>query len=327
MISHRLARLRQTKTIRELLAETTVLPQHLIAPLFLHATLTKKRAIPSMPGYYQLPLSALREEIDTLLQAGIRAVILFGIPHAKDETGSSSWKEDGIIQKGVRLLKEAYPELLIITDVCFCEYTDHGHCGIMENNILQHEKTLPLLEKQAISHAEAGADWVAPSGMCDGMVQAIRTGLDNAGYTDTSILSYAVKYHSCLYGPFREAAQGTPQYGDRSTYQMNPRNSNEALREAHLDIEQGADVLMVKPALFYLDIIYRLKNTYPSIPLCAYQVSGEYAMLQQAIATNLMNREQAITESLVAIKRAGADMIITYFAKEFGNLYRLDSGL
>lgn len=318
---HRLSRLRQTPVMRDMLSETRLHPSQLIAPLFIHATLAEKRAITSMPDCFQLPLQALQQEVDELMQLGIRAVILFGIPEHKDETGSDSFSSDGIIQQAIRLLRAAYPELLIITDVCFCEYTNHGHCGILKENLIDHEATRALLAKQAVSHAQAGADWVAPSGMIDGMVGCIREALDAAGYVNTAILSYAVKYQSQFYGPFREAAEGTPQFGDRATYQMNPANAMEALREAAVDIAEGADLIMVKPAMLYLDIIYRVKQAHPEIPLCAYQISGEYAMLHHAANAQAVNLEAAMLESLLAIKRAGADLIITYFAKAFAKAY------
>ena len=275
----RLKRLRQTQAVRDLVQETRLSVKDFILPLFIHETLTEKRAIKTMPGHFQLPLNALAAEIKTISQLGIPGVILFGIPDKKDAEGSASWQENGVIQQAIRIIKKANPDLLVITDVCFCEYTDHGHCGALQkdNHTIDNDKTLTLLGKQAVSHAQAGADWVAPSGMADGMVHAIRTALDKAGFQDTAILSYAVKYSSSLYSPFREAAEGTPQFGDRKTYQMNPANGQEALREAALDVQEGADLLMVKPAMLYLDVIYRIKQRFPEIPLCAYQVSGEYA--------------------------------------------------
>lgn len=311
----RLKRMRSNATVRAMLQETSIQPQQLIAPLFISETLTSKQAIKSMPGHFQLTLDCLAAEIDQLVSLGIGAVILFGIPAHKNAMGSASLHADGIIQQAIRTIRAINQDILIITDVCFCEYTDHGHCGVLHGKQIDNDKTLELLGQQAVSHAAAGANWVAPSSMTDGMVLAIRQALDNAGYYDTAILSYAVKYSSSFYGPFREAAQGAPQFGDRKNYQMNPANSWEALREAALDVAEGADLLMVKPAMNYLDVIFRLKQQYPEIPLCAYQVSGEYAMLKQAIASGLLPKE-AILESLLAIKRAGADLIITYFAKD-----------
>jgi len=312
----RLKRLRQTAATRNMLQETRLHPQQFIAPLFISETLTEKNAIKSMPGQYQLPLSALPREIEELSKLGIPAILLFGLPAYKDAIGSAALREDGIIQRAIAVIRQANPDMLIITDLCCCEYTDHGHCGALNGEQIDNDKTLELLGQQAVSHAKAGANWIAPSSMTDGMVKAIRQALDAEGFHHTAILSYAVKYSSCLYGPFREAAQGAPTFGDRKTYQMNPTNTHEALREAALDIQEGADLIMVKPAMNYLDIIYRLKQTHPEVPLCAYQVSGEYSMLKNAAVQGLINEEQAMVESLIAIKRAGADLIITYFAKD-----------
>ena len=318
----RLKRLRKNATIRNMLQETRLHVQDLIMPLFIHATAPEKRAIASMPGCYQLPLHELAREIEMISNLGISGVILFGIPENKDDQGLNSIKENGIIQQAVRLIKSINPELLVITDVCLCEYTCHGHCGILDQQQrIHHDETLTILAQQAVSHAQAGADWVAPSSMTDGMVGAIRHALDTAGFHDTVILSYAVKYSSSLYGPFREAAEGAPQFGDRKSYQMNPANGAEGLREAALDLAEGADLLMVKPAGYYLDIIYRIKQRYPEVPLCAYQVSGEYAMIKHAAANQLIDETNAMMESLTAIKRAGADVVITYFAKDFARLF------
>jgi porphobilinogen synthase len=276
-----------------------------------------------MPGQYQLSLNCLPKEIETITDLGIPAVLLFGIPKIKDSLGSESFNPNGIIQHAIKKIRSINRELLIITDLCFCEYTDHGHCGVLNGSCIDTDKTLELLGKQAISHAQAGADWVAPSGMTDGMVSAIRQALDSAGYQHIPILSYSAKYCSCLYGPFREAAQGAPQFGDRKAYQMDPANSEEALRESSLDLEEGADMLMVKPAGFYLDIIYKMKTHFPEVPLCAYQVSGEYSMIKYAALQQLINEEQAMLESLIAIKRAGADFIISYFAKDVARLLNI----
>lgn len=316
----RLKRLRRTPSIRALMQETRLHPHQFIAPLFIDETITVKRDIISMPNQYRLPLSNLAQEIEELSKLNITAVLLFGIPSYKDDTGSVSLQQTGIIQQAIKTIRTSNPHLVIITDVCFCEYTSHGHCGVMQGDFIDNDATLNLLSKQAVSYAEAGADWVAPSSMTDGMVSAIRQALDQAGFQKTAILSYAVKYCSSFYGPFREAAQGAPQFGDRKTYQMNPANSNEALREAALDLKEGADMLMVKPAMNYLDIIYKLKSHFPDVPLCAYQVSGEYAMLKYAARHGLINEEQAMLESLLAIKRAGADLIISYFAKDIARL-------
>ncbi len=316
----RLKRLRQTPAVRAILKETHLQITQIIAPLFISDVITKPEPIQSMPGCYQLPLSALTHEINTLTELGIQAVLLFGIPSHKDKTGSASLKNTGIIQKAIQHIKTINPNLLVIADVCLCEYTSHGHCGILEDESIHNDKTLTALAKQAVSYAKAGADWVAPSSMTDGMVGAIREALDKNNCQHTAILSYAVKYSSAFYGPFREAAAGTPQFGDRKTYQMDPSNAREALREASLDVAEGADLLMVKPAMQYLDIIHRVKARFPDVPLCAYQVSGEYAMLKIAAKEGLINEEAAMLESLVAIKRAGADLIITYFAKDLARV-------
>ena len=312
----RLKRLRQTPAARAMLQETRLYPEHFIAPLFISEMLTTKREISSMPGQFQLPLQDIASEIDELAALGIPAVLLFGLPAHKDAIGSAALKDTGIIQQAIKTIREHNPNMLIITDLCFCEYTSHGHCGVLQGEKIDNDRTLDLLGQQAVSHAKAGADWIAPSSMTDGMVAAIRKALDEAGFQDTAILSYAVKYSSSLYGPFREAALGAPQFGDRKSYQMNPANSNEALREATLDIAEGADLIMVKPAMNYLDIIQKIKQNFPEVPLCAYQVSGEYSMLKNAAANGLINEEQAMIESLLAIKRAGADLIISYFAKD-----------
>ncbi len=316
----RLTRLRKTATIRNMVRETRLDKAQLIAPLFISQTKTCKQAIQSMPGHYQLSLNDLPEEIDVLTNLGIQAVLLFGIPSEKDEQGRASLSASGIVQQAIQIIRKHSPNLLIIADACFCEYTSHGHCGVLNGEHLDNDATLELLTQQAVSLADAGADWIAPCGMTDGMVQAIRTGLDKANHQQVAILSYAVKYCSSLYGPFREAAEGAPQFGDRKAYQMDPANAKEALREASLDVEEGADLLMVKPAGNYLDIIFRLKETFPEIPLCAYQVSGEFSMIKAAASQGLLNETDAMLESLLSIRRAGADMIITYFAKDVARL-------
>lgn len=318
----RLKRLRRTPAIRAMLQETHLTTSQFIAPLFISETLDTKSAIQAMPGQFQLSLNDLPAEIQTISELGIPAVLLFGIPAQKDAHGTASLTDQGIIQQAIRIIRQTNPDLVIIADVCLCEYTDHGHCGILDHERIDNDATLSQLTSQAISYAQAGADWVAPSSMTDGMVAAIRHGLDNAGYQQVAILSYAVKYSSSFYGPFREAALGAPQFGDRKTYQMDPANAAEALREAALDVAEGADMLMVKPALSYLDVIYRVKQRFPEVPLCAYQVSGEYSMLKVAAAAGLINEEQAMLESLMAIKRAGADLIITYFAKDIAGLLK-----
>ncbi|ANN95818.1 TPA: porphobilinogen synthase [Legionella pneumophila] len=316
----RLSRLRKNAMSRALIRETRLHSQQLIAPLFISEYLTEAKEISAMPGQFQLGLNCIPEEIEALSKSGIPAVILFGIPKHKDACGSESFNSNGIIQQAIKKIKSVNSDMLVITDLCFCEYTDHGHCGILDGNQINIASTLELLGKQAVSHAEAGADWVAPSGMTDGMVLAIRQALDTASFHEIPILSYSAKYCSCLYGPFREAAQGAPQFGDRKAYQMDPANSEEAIRETRLDLEEGADMIMVKPAGFYLDIIYKLKQHFSEVPLCAYQVSGEYSMIKNAAKNNLIHEEQAMIESLIAIKRSGADFIISYFAKDMAKL-------
>ena len=312
----RLKRLRRTPAVRNMLQETRLHPSQLIAPLFISETRLEKHEISTMPGQFQLTLGDLPAEIDALIALGIQAVLLFGIPKHKDAEGNASLDPEGIIQKAIRTIRNHNKDILIIADVCLCEYTDHGHCGLLDGQFIDNDATLTQLGKQAVSYAKAGADWVAPSSMTDGMVFAIREALDKAGLTNTAILSYAVKYSSCFYGPFREAAEGAPKFGSRQTYQMSYANVEEALREAGLDVEEGADLLMVKPAMNYLDVIYRVKQTFPEIPLAAYQVSGEYALIKNAARAGLINEQEAMMESLIAIKRAGADLIITYFAKD-----------
>ncbi|CDZ78533.1 Delta-aminolevulinic acid dehydratase [Legionella massiliensis] len=318
----RLKRLRRNPAVRAMVQETRLDVKQFIAPLFISETLSEMREIRSMPGQFQLSLDCLPEEIEQLSALGLQAVLLFGLPAHKDAKGSDSLCSTGIIQQAIRKIRQINKDILIISDVCLCEYTDHGHCGALDGELIDNDKTLEILAKQAVSHADAGADWVAPSSMTDGMVLAIRQALDEAGHLDTAILSYAAKYSSCFYGPFREAADGAPKFGDRKTYQMDPANASEALREVALDLEEGADLIMVKPAMNYLDVICRVKQHYPEVPLCAYQVSGEYSMLKNAAAQGLINEEQAMVESLLAIKRAGADLIISYFAKDIAEFLR-----
>ncbi|OGT41598.1 MAG: delta-aminolevulinic acid dehydratase [Gammaproteobacteria bacterium RIFCSPHIGHO2_12_FULL_40_19] len=318
----RMRRLRKTPALRQFVQENTVTVSDLVLPLFIKAGHHIKNPIASMPGHFQLSLDQLPAEITEIQALKIPAVILFAIPAKKDAIGSCAWDDQGVIQEAVRFIKKTAPEILVITDLCFCEYTDHGHCGVWDadKKCVDNDKTLELLAKQAISHAKAGADIIAPSGMMDSMVQAVRVGLDAAHFQDIPILSYAVKYASCFYGPFREAAEGAPQFGDRKSYQMNPANANEALKEAELDALEGADMLMVKPAQNYLDIVYRMKQAFPEMPLGAYQVSGEFAMIKAAAEKKWIDHDAAMRESLLSIKRAGADFIITYFAKEFARL-------
>ncbi|MDF1758209.1 MAG: porphobilinogen synthase [Legionellaceae bacterium] len=315
-IPQRMKRMRMTPNIRNMLSETRLDTNQFIAPLFISANINEKKAIASMPGQFQLDLNSLPKEIEEISNLNIPAVLLFGIPNDKNATGSSSVLEDGIVQQAIIKIRDINPDITIIADVCLCEYTDHGHCGVLQDQTIDNDKTLKVLSQQAISLADAGADWVAPSSMTDGMVGAIRQALDKSKHHDVSILSYAVKYSSSFYGPFRDAAEGSPKFGDRKTYQMNPANGQEAIREAALDLAEGADILMVKPAQSYLDVIYRIKQKFPEIPLCAYQVSGEYSMLKFAASNGLIDEEQAMIESLLAIKRAGSDLIISYFTKD-----------
>lgn len=318
--STRLRRLRQHPAMRDLVREHTVSRDDLVLPLFIKAGEGVRSPIASMPGHYQLSVDQLDEEIAEIEQLGLKAVLLFGTPETKDAVGKHSWDKHGIIQQAIRKIKSLSSTLLVIADVCFCEYTDHGHCGVIheyeDGFDLDNDATLANLAKQAVSFAQAGADVVAPSGMIDGMVGAIRAALDKADFVNVPILSYAVKYASALYGPFRHASEsGAPRIGDRKSYQMDIADGDRALREAELDVQEGADVLMVKPASFYLDVIYRVKQAFPAMPLCAYQVSGEYAMIVSAAEQGLVDLDRVMVESLVAIKRAGADFIITYFAK------------
>lgn len=307
--------------VRRLVREVTLDADDLIAPLFVREGLKGKSAISAMPGQFQLGLDSLSQEIAELEDCGIRSVILFGIPENKDPTGSSACHDQGIVQQAIVHIKTHHPDVLVVADLCFCEYTDHGHCGVWDEQkqLLDNDATLPLLAQQAISLAQAGADIIAPSGMLDGMVKSVRTGLDEAGLMHVPILSYSVKYASSFYGPFREAAEGAPQLGNRENHQMQIANGNEALREVALDLEEGADMIMVKPAGPYLDVIQRLAQTHPGVPLVGYQVSGEYASLMAGIENGWLD-ESVIMESLIAIKRAGAGIIISYFAKRVGQL-------
>lgn len=314
-------RLRTTAALRTLIQEHHLHVSQLILPLFIKAGNNIRHPISSMPGHFQLSLDHLEKEILEIQALKIPAIILFGIPEYKDAVGSSALKENGVIQEAVKLIKKVAPDILVITDLCMCEYTDHGHCGVIENNFIDNDKTLNLLAEQAVSHANAGADIIAPSGMMDGAVRAVRSALDKNHFEHIPILSYAVKYASCFYGPFRHAAEGAPQFGDRKSYQMNPANSDEAIKEAQLDVNEGADILMVKPAQNYLDIVCRVKKQFPQMPLGAYQVSGEFAMIKAASEKNWIDGNAAMHESLLSIKRAGADFIITYFAKEFASVY------
>ncbi len=309
-------RLRRTEAIRALVRETHLTPAHLTYPLFLHHGRRSREAIASLPYQYRLSVDLLREEVQELHARGINSVLLFGLPARKDARGSANYAVDGIVQQGIRAIKDCMPDMLVFTDVCLCQYTEAGHCGLLDaqGNILNDE-TLEVLQQVALSHAEAGADVVAPSGMMDNMVHAIRTALDDAQYSQVAILSYAVKYASAFYGPFRDAAEGAPQFGDRATYQMDPANRREALKEMELDLAQGADILMVKPALAYLDVLREARCHLPSVPLAAYNVSGEYAMLMAAAQKGWLCETRAGLEMLLGMKRAGADQILTYHAK------------
>ncbi len=308
-------RLRDTETIRKLVRETIVHKNDLVQPLFVVHGQKIRKEITGMPGQYHLSVDELLEEVKELTAVGINAIILFGLPESKDTFGSEAYDPVGIVQQAVRALREAFPELLIMTDVCLCQYTDHGHCGIVEKGRILNDESLELIAQVALTHAEAGANIVAPSDMMDGRVAAIRHKLDRNDYHHVSIMSYSVKYASAFYGPFRQAAGSSPQFGDRRSYQMDPANARDALREAELDVEEGADMLMVKPALAYLDIIREVKR-HVSLPLGAYQVSGEYAMIKNAVQQGLLDHDQIMVETLTSIKRAGADVILTYFAKE-----------
>jgi porphobilinogen synthase len=299
----------------------------LIYPLFVYHGRNLRREIPSMPGQYQLSLDRLDEPLAQTVELGIPAIILFGIPEHKDARGSAALREDGIVQEAIRHAKRVAPDLLVITDLCFCEYTDHGHCGplaeVQGRQVVDNDATLPLLAQQAVSHARAGADMIAPSGMMDGMVHAIRQGLDAAGHATVPIMSYAAKFASGYYGPFREAAVSAPAFGDRRGYQMDPANSDEAVREVALDLAEGADIVMVKPALAYLDIVHRVKQTY-GVPVAAYNVSGEYAMVKAAAAKGWIDERRIVLETLTAMKRAGADMILTYHALDVAKWLKED---
>ncbi|MEM2096886.1 MAG: porphobilinogen synthase [Methanothrix sp.] len=305
--------------IREMVAETRLSVRDLIMPVFVDERIDEPVPISSMPGQMRQSLKTVAEEARRIENLGIPAVILFGIPSSKDDTGSGAYDREGVIQKAVRRIKES-TDLAVITDLCLCEYTSHGHCGVVRGQEIINDETLPILGRTAVSQAEAGADIVAPSGMMDHMVRAIRSALDDAGYSDVAILSYAAKYASHFYGPFREAAESGFAFGDRRSYQMDPANANEALWEVQLDIEEGADMVMVKPAMPYLDILRMVKDTF-RMPTAAYQVSGEYSMIMAAAERNWIDRDGAMLEALTSIKRAGADMIITYYAKEFASRF------
>ena len=308
-------RLRKGEAIRRMVRETSLSPDDFIYPLFVIYGKNIRKEIKSMPGCFQESVDRIVKHAKEVYSLGIPAVILFGLPEHKDEIGSSAYDPHGVVQKAIRAIKNKIPELYVVTDVCMCEYTSHGHCGIIENNDVKNDPTLELLAREAVSHAQAGADMVAPSDMMDGRVEAIRIALDAEGFSETPIMSYAAKYASAFYGPFRDAAESVPQFGDRRSYQMDPANRREALKEVALDIEEGADIVMVKPAMTYLDIISDIKENF-ALPVAAYNVSGEYSVLKAAAKLGWIDEERAMMEVLTSIKRAGADIILTYFAKE-----------
>jgi len=314
---HRPRRLRRTEAIRALVRETRLTPDDFVYPLFVCEGEGVRREIASMPGCFNLSVDELVKEVGAARGEGIRSTILFGVPDEKDPVGSQAYAEDGITQRAIRAVKREVKDVLVIADNCLCEYTDHGHCGVVEGGEVLNDPTLDLLARTAVSQAEAGADIIAPSNMMDGFVEVIREALDDSGFEHIPIMSYAVKYASGFYGPFREAAQSAPQFGDRRGYQMDPSNAREAMKEAALDFEQGADILLVKPALPYLDIIRAVRERF-EVPIAAYQVSGEYAMIKAAGKLGWIDEERVALESLIAIKRAGADIILTYFARELG---------
>ena len=316
---YRARRLRQNENFRALIRETSIAPAHLVYPLFVMPGKGVREEVSSMPGVFRISVDQLAKEAKECMGLGVNSVILFGLPDKKDSKGSGAHAKDGIIQRAIKELKNTAPALTVCTDVCLCEYTSHGHCGILLDEVVDNDSTLEVLARIALSHAQAGADMVAPSDMMDGRVAEIRGILDENNFPMVPIMSYAVKYASAFYGPFRDAAECAPQHGDRKAYQMDPANVREALREATLDVEEGADILMVKPAMAYLDVISRLRDEF-DLPIAAYQVSGEYAMIKAAAANGWIDGEKVMHESLLSIRRAGADIIITYFAKEMARL-------
>ncbi len=314
-------RLRRTPGIRDMVRETALSVKDLIYPVFVKPGEGLRDPIPSMPGQFQYSVDTLAEEAEAVCALGIPALILFGLPDRKDPAGTRSYADDGIVQRALSAVKRRVPELTLITDVCLCEYTDHGHCGVLKQGRVDNDATVEILARQAVSHAAAGADIVAPSDMMDGRVAGIRRALDRAGYEDTAILSYAVKYASAFYGPFRDAADSAPQFGDRADYQMDPANAREGVKEALLDVDQGADMVMVKPALPYLDMVRRVREA-TNLPVAAYNVSGEYAMVKAAEERGWVDGPRVMMETLLSIKRAGADLILTYFAREAAELWK-----
>ncbi|AOW20262.1 porphobilinogen synthase [Urechidicola croceus] len=318
---NRTRRLRKSENIRRLVRENQLTIDDLIYPLFIEEGENIETEIVSMPGIKRFSLDTISKELDEVVSLDIPAVLLFGIPAEKDDKGTETWNKDGIIQQAIRFIKKNYPSLYVITDVCFCEYTSHGHCGIIHDNDVDNDATLVNIAKQSISHAKAGADMIAPSGMMDGTIAMVREALDNTGFVDLPIMAYSVKYSSAYYGPFRDAADSAPSFGDRRTYQMDSANRDEAMREATFDDEEGADILMVKPALSYLDIVRDLKNNFDR-PIACYNVSGEYAMIKAAAEKGWIDGEKVMMETLLSMKRAGADIIITYFAKEVAKILK-----
>jgi porphobilinogen synthase len=316
-------RLRKSASIRDMVRETTLSVKDFICPLFVKPGEGIKDPIPSMPGQHQFSVDSLVKEAEEIWSMGIPSVILFGLPDRKDAVGSRSYADDGVVQRGVSAIKRNLPDMVVMTDVCLCEYTDHGHCGLIKNGKVDNDSTLEVLSRQAVSHAKAGSDFVAPSDMMDGRVGAIRSALDEAGFHETGILSYAVKYASAFYGPFREAADSAPQFGDRSGYQMDTANAREAMKEVALDVEEGADMVMVKPALAFLDVLSKVRELC-WLPVAAYNVSGEYAMIKAAEERGWIDGTRVMMEVLVSIKRAGADLILTYFAKEAAKVLKAD---
>ena len=315
----RMRRLRQSVHIREMVRETSLAPDDFILPLFVRPGEGIKKEVTSMPGVYQMSMDKLMEECNAAYSDGVRAILLFGIPKHKDPMGTEAYDDNGIIPESIRALKSEITDLIVITDVCLCEYTDHGHCGVIKNKDVDNDATLDLLVKESLAHARAGADIVAPSDMMDGRVGYIRKALDSEGFENVAIMSYAAKFASCFYGPFREAAESPPQFGDRKSYQMDPANRREAMREIALDIDEGADIVMVKPAMPCLDIIREARDNF-DLPIAAYQVSGEYSMIHAAAQNGWLDLETVMMESLISIKRAGADLILTYFARKAAGL-------
>lgn len=318
---YRPRRMRRSENLRRMVRETTLRVDQLIYPMFVTFGKGVKNPIQSMPDVFQFSVDQLMEELKTVVELNIPGVLLFGLPREKDERGSEAWSQSGAVQEATRAIKDKYPELIVVTDVCLCEYTSHGHCGLLKGHEVDNDPTLDLLTNVAVSHAKAGADMVAPSDMMDGRVGAIRNGLDENGFEQVAIMAYSAKYCSAFYGPFREAADSAPKFGDRRAYQMDVANSDEALREVAMDIDEGADIVMVKPALAYLDIIRRVKQEF-DWPVAAYNVSGEYSMIKAAAERGWLDEKRVMMETLIAIRRAGADIILTYFAKEAAKVLR-----